>query len=148
MQENLIKNYIQLESRTREELISINVILEIKISLEQTILESIKMNFNKNINVNDMLKEIIVNFNDSLANNNKKIYLNPESNDYKLCECTESFEGGVRTFINGNILERRAKLKNISSRTFKIIYSPKDILLNFQRKKNICQNNKKCRKIS
>ena len=138
MQENLIKNYIQLDSRTREELISINVVLEIKISLEQTILESIKMNFNKNINVNDMLKEIIVNFNDSLANNNKKIYLNPESNDYKLCECTESFEGGVRTFINGNILERRAKLKNISSRTFKIIYSPKDILLNFQRKKNIC----------
>ena len=138
MQENLIKNYIQLESRTREELISINVVLEIKISLEQTILESIKMNFNKNINVNDMLKEIIVNFNDSLANNNKKIYLNPESNDYKLCECTESFEGGVRTFISGNILERRAKLKNISSRTFKIIYSPKDILLNFQRKRNIC----------
>ena len=138
MQENLIKNYIQLESRTREELISINVVLEIKISLEQTILESIKMNFNKNININDMLKEIIVNFNDSLANNNKKIYLNPESNDYKLCECTESFEGGVRTFINGYILERRAKLKNISSRTFKIIYSPKDILLNFQRKKNIC----------
>ena len=138
MQENLIKNYIQLESRTREELISINVVLEIKISLEQTILESIKMNFNKNINVNDMLKEIIVNFNDSLANNNKKIYLNPESNDYKLCECTESFEGGVRTFINGNILERRAKLKNISSRNFKIIYSPKDILLNFQRKRNIC----------
>ena len=138
MQENLIKNYIQLEPRTREELISINVVLEIKISLEQTILESIKMNFNKNININDMLKEIIVNFNDSLANNNKKIYLNPESNDYKLCECTESFEGGVRTFINGNILERRAKLKNISSRTFKIIYSPKDILLNFQRKKNIC----------
>ena len=138
MQENLIKNYIQLESRTREELISINVVLEIKISLEQTILESIKMNFNKNININDMLKEIIVNFNDSLANNNKKIYLNPESNDYKLCECTESFEGGVRTFINGNILERRAKLKNISSRTFKIIYSPKDILLNFQRKRNIC----------
>ena len=138
MQENLIKNYIQLESRTREELISINVVLEIKISLEQTILESIKMNFNKNINVNDMLKEIIVNFNDSLANNNKKIYLNPESNDYKLCECTESFEGGVRTFINGNILERRAKLKNISSRTFKIIYSPKDILLNFQRKRKIC----------
>ena len=133
MQENLIKNYIQLESRTREEFV-----LEIKISLEQTILESIKMNFNKNINVNDMLKEIIVNFNDSLANNNKKIYLNPESNDYKLCECTESFEGGVRTFINGNILERRAKLKNISSRTFKIIYSPKDILLNFQRKRNIC----------
>ena len=136
MQENLIKNYIQLESRTREELISINVVLEIKISLEQTILESIKMNFNKNINVNDMLKEIIVNFNDSLANNNKKIYLNPESNDYKLCECTESFESGIRTYKNGNILEKRAKLKNISSRNFKILYSPKDILLNFKRKKN------------
>ncbi len=138
MQENLIKNYIQLESTTKEELISVNVILEIKISLEKTILESIKMKFNKNINVNDMLKEIIINFNDSLEKNNKRIYLNPESNDYKLCECTESFEGGIRTFINGNILEKRAKLKNISSRNFKIIYSPKDILLNFQRKKKIC----------
>ena len=138
MQENLIKNYIQLESTTKEELISVNVILEIKISLEKTILESIKMKFNKNINVNDMLKEIIINFNDSLEKNNKRIYLNPESNDYKLCECTESFEGGIRTYINGNILEKRAKLKNISSRNFKIIYSPKDILLNFQRKKKIC----------
>ena len=138
MQENLIKNYIQLESTTKEELISVNVILEIKISLEKTVLESIKMKFNKNINVNDMLKEIIINFNDSLEKNNKRIYLNPESNDYKLCECTESFEGGIRTFINGNILEKRAKLKNISSRNFKIIYSPKDILLNFQRKKKIC----------
>ena len=118
MQENLVKNYIQLESITKEELISVNVILEIKISLQNTVLESIKMNFNKNINVNDMLKEIIINFNDSLEKNNKRIYLNPESNDYKLCECTESFEGGIRTFINGNILEKRAKLKNISSRNF------------------------------
>ena len=138
MQENLVKNYIQLESITKEELISVNVILEIKISLQNTVLESIKMNFNKNINVNDMLKEIIVTFNDSLENNNKKIYLNPESNDYKLCECTESFAEGVRTFINGNILEKRAKLKNISSRNFKILYSTKDILLNFQRKKKPC----------
>ena len=138
MQENLVKNYIQLESITKEDLISVNVILEIKISLQNTVLESIKMNFNKNINVNDMLKEIIVTFNDSLENNNKKIYLNPESNDYKLCECTESFAEGVRTFINGNILEKRAKLKNISARNFKIIYSPKDILLNFQRKRKIC----------
>ena len=138
MQENLVKNYIQLESITKEELILVNVILEIKISLQNTVLESIKMNFNKNINVNDMLKEIIVTFNDSLENNNKKIYLNPESNDYKLCECTESFAEGVRTFINGNILEKRAKLKNISARNFKIIYSPKDILLNFQRKRKIC----------
>ena len=138
MQENLIKNYIQLESTTKEELITVNIILEIKIGLDKTVLESIKMNFNKNMTVNDMLKEIIINFNDSLENNNKKIYLNPESNEYKLCECVESFEGGIRTYINGNILEKRAKLKNISSRNFKILYSPKDILLNFQRKKNIC----------
>ena len=138
MQENLIKNYIQLDSRTREELISINVVLEIKISLEQTILESIKMNFNKNINVNDMLKEIIVNFNDSLANNNKKIYLNPESNEYQLCECYESVEGGIRAYTNGEILEKRAKLQNISSRYFKLLYSPKDVLLNFQMKKKVC----------
>ena len=138
MQENLIKNYIQLESTTKEELITVNIILEIKIGLDKTVLESIKMNFNKNMIVNDMLKEIIINFNDSLENNNKKIYLNPESNEYKLCECVESFEGGIRTYINGNILEKRAKLKNISSRNFKILYSPKDILLNFQRKKKLC----------
>ena len=140
MQENLIKNYIQLDSTTKEELITVNVILEIKIGLDKTVLESIKMNFNKNMTVNDMLKEIIINFNDSLENNNKKIYLNPESNEYKLCECLESFEGGIRTYINGNILEKRAKLKNISSRNFKILYSPKDIFLNFQRKKKICDS--------
>ena len=140
MQENLIKNYIQLDSTTKEELITVNVILEIKIGLDKTVLESIKMNFNKNMTVNDMLKEIIINFNDSLENNNKKIYLNPESNEYKLCECLESFEGGIRTYINGNILEKRAKLKNISSRNFKILYSTKDILLNFQRKKKFAMD--------
>ena len=138
MQENLIKNYIQLDSTSKEDLISVNIILELKIGEDKTVLESIKMNFNKNINVGDMLKEIIVNFNDSLESNNKKVYLNPESNDYKLCECTESLENGIRTYINGNILEKRAKLKSISARNFKIIYSPKDILLNFKRKKNFC----------
>ena len=138
MQENLIKNYVKLESPAKEDLISVNIILEIQMGPDKTILESIKMNFNKNINVSDMLKEIIPNFNDSLENNNKKIYLNPDSNDYQLCECSEKIEGGTRVYMNGNILEKRAKLQKLSSRTFKILYSPKDILLNFQRKKNIC----------
>ena len=126
MKDNLIKNYIQLESTTKEELISVNVVLEIKLGIDKTIIESIKMNFNKNTNVSDMLKEIIPNFNDSLQNNNKKIYLNPESNDYQLCECYENVEGGIRTYTNGNILEKRTKLQKISSRNFKILYSPKD----------------------
>ena len=138
MQENLIKNYVKLESPAKEDLIAVNIILEIQMGPDKTILESIKMNFNKNINVSDMLKEIIPNFNDSLENKNKKIYLNPESNEYQLCECTESIEGGMRTFINRNILEKREKLQRISSRNFKLIYSPKDILLNFQRKRGIC----------
>ena len=138
MQDNLIKNYTKLESPVKDELISVNIILEIQIGVDKTILENIRMNFNKNINVNDMLKEIIPNINDSLENNNKKIYLNTDSNDYQLCECTESIENGIRTFINGNILEKRTKLVKISSRNLKIIYSPKDILLNFQRKKKIC----------
>ena len=56
MQENLIKNYVQIESKSREELIQVNVILEIKIGIDKTVLESIKMNFNKNMNVSDMLK--------------------------------------------------------------------------------------------
>ena len=138
MQENLIKNYVKLDSPLKDELISVNIILEVKIGEDKTIIESIKMNFNKNINVSDMLKEIIPNFNDSLENKNKKIFLNPDSSEYQLCECNESMEGGIRTFINGNTLEKRAKLQNISSRSFKLLYSPKDILLNFQKKKNIC----------
>ena len=138
MQENLIKNYVKLDSPLKDELISVNIILEVKIGEDKTIIESIKMNFNKNINVSDMLKEIIPNFNDSLENKNKKIFLNPDSSEYQLCECNESMEGGIRTFIYGNSLEKRTKLQNISSRSFKLLYSPKDILLNFQKKKNIC----------
>ena len=138
MQDKLIKNYSKFDSSPIEDLIPVNIILEIQMGMDKTILESIKMSFNKNININDMLKEIVPNFNDSLENNNKKIYLNPESNDYQLCECSESIEGGIRTYINGNILEKRTKLQKISSRNFKILYSPKDILLNFQRKKKLC----------
>ena len=140
MQETLIKNNFQKESSIKEDLISVNIILEIKMGFDKTVLECIKMNFNKNINVSDMLKEIIPNFNDSLENNNKKIYLNPESNEYQLCECSEIIEGGIRTYKNGDILEKRTKLQKISCRNFKILYSPKDILLNFQRKKKVCDS--------
>ena len=138
MQDGLIKRYAKFDSTLQEDLISVNIFLEIDTGNDNPILENIKMNFNKNSNVTDMIKEIIPNFNDSLANSNKKIYLNPESNDYQLCECIENVEGGIRTCINGNILEKRTKLKNISSRNFKILYSAKDVLLNFQRKKTIC----------
>ena len=138
MKDTLIKYNSISDSSVKEELISVNIILEIKMGMDKTVLECIKINFNKNINVSDMLKEIIPNFNDYLENNNKKIYLNPESNDYQLCECYENVEGGIRTYTNGNILEKRTKLQKISSRNFKILYSPKDILLNFQRKKNLC----------
>ena len=138
MQDGLIKRYVKLESPLQEDLISVNIILEIDMGDDRPVLENIRMNFNKNSNVNDMIKEIIPNFNDSLANKNKKIYLNPESNEYQLCECIENIDGGIRTYINGNILEKRTKLQNISSRNFKILYSAKDVLLNFQRKKNIC----------
>ena len=138
MQDKLIKNYSKFDSSPIEDLIPVNIILEIQMGMDKTILESIKMSFNKNININDMLKEIVPNFNDSLENNNKKIYLNPESNDYQLCECSESIEGGIRTYINGNILEKRTKLQKLSSRNFKILYSPKDVLLNFQMKKKVC----------
>ena len=138
MQDGLIKRYAKLDSPLQEDLISVNIFLEIDTGNDNPILEKIKMNFNKNSNVTDMIKEIIPNFNDSLANSNKKIYLSPESNDYQLCECIESEDGGIRTCINGNILEKRTKLQNISSRNFKILYSAKDVLLNFQRKKTIC----------
>ena len=138
MQENLIKNTVQLDNPQKEDLISVNIILEVKMAMDKTVLESIKMNFNKNTNISDMIKEIIPNFNDSLQNNNKKVYLNPESNEYQLCECYENIEGGIRTYTNGEILEKRAKLKNISSRNFKIMHSPKDVLMNFQKKKNVC----------
>ena len=138
MQDGLIKRYAKFDNPLEEDLISVNIFLEIDTGNDNPILENIKMNFNKNSNVNDMIKEIIPNFNDSLANKNKKIYLNPESNEYQLCECIENIDGGIRTYINGNILEKRTKLQNTSSRNFKILYSAKDVLLNFQRKKTIC----------
>ena len=138
MQDGLIKRYAKFDSTIQEDLISVNIILEIDMGNDRPVLENIRMNFNKNSSVNDMIKEMIPNFNDSLANKNKKIYLNPESNDYQLCECIENIDGGIRTYINGNILEKRTKLQNTSSRNFKILYSAKDVLLNFQRKKTIC----------
>ena len=138
MQDGLIKRYVKLDSPLQEDQISVNIILEIDIGNDKPILENLRMNFNKNSSVHDMIKEIIPNFNDSLANKNKKIYLNPESNEYQLCECFESIDGGNKTYINGNILEKRTLLQNISSRYFKILYSAKDVLLNFQRKKTIC----------
>ena len=138
MQENLIKNTIFLDEFPKEDLISVNIILEIKMGEDKTVLESLKMNFNKNIYISDMIKEIIPNFNDSLEKHNKKIYLNPESNEYQLCECYEHNEDGINYYSNGKIIEKREKLQKLSTRNFKILYSPKDILLNFQRKKNIC----------
>ena len=138
MQDGLIKRYVKLDSPLQEDQISVNIILEIDIGNDKPILENLRMNFNKNSSVHDMIKEIIPNFNDSLANKNKKIYLNPESNEYQLCECIETLDGGNKTYINGNILEKRTILQNISSRYFKILYSAKDVLLNFQRKKSIC----------
>ena len=138
MQENLIKNTIFLDDSPKEDLISVNIILEIKMGEDKTVLESLTMNFNKNIYISDMIKEIIPNFNDSLEKHNKKIYLNPESNEYQLCECYEHNEDGINYYSNGKIIEKREKLQKLSTRNFKILYSPKDILLNFQRKKNIC----------
>ena len=138
MQDDLIKNYVELDSHLQEDIISVNIILEIDIGNDKPVLENIRMIFNKNVSVQDMIKEIIPNLNDSLTNKNKKIYLNPESNEYQLCECFESIDGGNKTYINGNILEKRTLLQNISSRYFKILYSAKDVLLNFQRKKTIC----------
>ena len=138
MQDDLIKDYVELDSHLQEDIISVNIILEIDIGNDKPVLENIRMIFNKNVSVQDMIKEIIPNLNDSLANKNKKIYLNPESNEYQLCECIETLDGGNKTYINGNILEKRTILQNISSRYFKILYSAKDVLLNFQRKKSIC----------
>ena len=138
MDEELIKQSKYFNLSQKEDLISVNIILEVKIGIDKTVLEIIKMNFNKNIYISDMIKEIIPNFNDYLENHNKKIYLNPESNEYQLCECYESREGGVISYTNGNIIEKRTRLQNISSKDLKILYSPKDILLNFTRKKNIC----------
>ena len=82
MQENLIKNYVQIESSTKEDLISVNIILELNMDIDKTILVSIKMKFDKSVNISDMINEKVPKFNDSLSNNNKKIYLNPENNEY------------------------------------------------------------------
>ena len=138
MKENFLDDSINYNESKKEDLIPVNIILEIKMGNENTIIERIRMNFHENITINDMIKEIVPNFNDLLENHDKKIYLNPESNEYQLCECEENNENGIIKFSNGNILEKRAQLLKISSRTFKIICFPKDILFNYERKQNVC----------
>ena len=138
MEQNLIKNYADIESNSPEDLISVNIIIEIQMGEGKEILESIKINFNENITIKEMLKEIIPALNDSLQSNNQKVYLNPESYGYQLCECHENSDGGIIIYSNGNIIEKKEKLKNISARNFKVLYSSKDIILNFQPKKTVC----------
>ena len=138
MEVNLIENSNNFNEPPKEDLIPVNIILEIKMGDQKPIIENLRMNFHENININDMIKEIIPNFNDLLENHDKKLYLNPESNGYQLCECQENNENGKITFSNGNILEKRTQLLKVSSRTFKIICLPKDILFNFRRKQNVC----------
>ena len=132
---------INYQSHNQQEgIITVNIILEIKMSLDKTILENIKMNFNKNTTIRNMLKEIIPNFNDILEHNDKNIYLNPESDDFDLCDCIETEEGGVTVYKEGSILGKRTKLENLQTTNFKLLYSPRDVLINFKRKKNLCDN--------
>ena len=74
MQQNLIKNSVDIDLDTPilEDLIELNIILEIKMPMDKTILESITMSFSKNINVGEMIKQIIPNFNESLENARKR----------------------------------------------------------------------------
>ena len=136
MKEGLIKNFDTSDDTSDNDSIEVSIVLEIK-TAENNVVEKLSMKFNKNINIRDMIKEIIPNFNEVLQNSDKKIYLNPESNDYQLCECKVENEDGEETYTNGEILDKTLKLKKVQKTNFKILYSSKDILLNFK-KKTVC----------
>ena len=111
-------------SRLDDNLISIKVYISIEYD-ENKINENISLNFRKYISIREMLKEIVDNFNSHFEKHKIKIKLKPEGLGYGLIEYKE------------NSSEDKNKL-NINN--FRLIYDPRDIMINFEKKGFTCFN--------
>lgn len=123
-----------------EPLIEANIIFEINSTdLKDNIYENIKMTFPKDIIVKEMITKIINNLNTKFNDKEKAIYLNPEGMEYFLCECPDrEIEQGTFNIMNAEKLPGHTMLIKTKKKTFRLLYNPKDIILNFKAKKDVC----------
>ena len=117
-----------------KDLIETFIILEFE-STDGRVYEANRMFFKKDITINEMIKQIITNYNEEFEALNKNIYLIPEGIGYNLCEC-EDFEIKPGTFKTTNVqfLNSDCPLVDIKNKTFRLFFDPKDILLNYNPK--------------
>ena len=117
-----------------KDLIETFIILEFE-SADGEVYEANRMFFKKDITINEMIKKIVISFNEEFESTNKNIYLIPDGMGYHLCECKD-FEIKPGTFKTTNIqyLNSGCPLVDIKNKTFRLFCDPKDILLNYRPK--------------
>ena len=123
-------------SNQKDNLIAIKVFINIEYD-QNIINENITLNFRKNISVREMLKEIINNFNLHFEENNIKIKLKTEGLGYGIINYQE-ISSEKESKIHKKVFQKREKLYELKSTTFKLIYDPSDILINFENQKFTC----------
>ena len=123
-------------SNQKDNLIAIKVFINIEYD-QNIINENITLNFRKSISVREMLKEIINNFNLHFEENNIKIKLKTEGLGYGIINYQE-ISSEKESKIHKKVFQKREKLYELKSTTFKLIYDPSDILINFENQKFTC----------
>jgi len=126
-------------SRLDDNLISIKVYISIEYD-ENKINENISLNFRKYISIREMLKEIVDNFNSHFEKHKIKIKLKPEGLGYGLIEYKENSSEDKNKLHKHKIFEKRQKLIELNVNNFRLIYDPRDIMINFEKKGFTCFN--------
>ena len=123
-------------SNQNDKLISIKVFINIEYD-QNKINENISLNFRRNISVREMLKEIVNNFNLHFEQNNIKIKLKTEGLGYGIINY-QQISSVKENKIHKKVFQNREKLYELNSTSFKLIYDPSDILINFENQKATC----------
>ena len=124
-------------SRLDDNLISIKVYISIEYD-ENKINENISLNFRKYISIREMLKEIVDNFNSHFEKHKIKIKLKPEGLGYGLIEYKENSSEDKNKLHKHKIFEKRQKLIELNINNFRLIYDPRDIMINFGKSRFSC----------
>lgn len=114
---------------------SIEIVCHVQINNDvQQVEEQLTMHFNKNITIKEILKEIVVNFNSLFEAKNIGIRFKPDGLEYDLERYSDEENVEKEQF------QRRKKLIDVNCTEFTLLYSPQDIMLNFNRSKPICSS--------
>ena len=113
------------------ELIGIVCHVQIKNDVQQ-LEEQISLPFHKNLTIKEILKEIVVNFNSLFEAKNIGVKFKPDGLEYDLERYSKEEN------IEKEKFQRRKKLIDVNCTEFTLLYSPQDIMLNFNRSKSLC----------